>query len=114
VVILGHFSLTFEHLDVDTWLVISISGESLSLLGWDGSVSVDDVCHDTTSSFDTHGKWSDIEEKELLSFFVTLSSEDGSLDGSTVSDGFIWVDGFVEGLSIEEVLEHGLDLWDTG
>ncbi len=33
---------------------------------------------------------------------------------STVGDGLIGVDGSVEGLAVEEVREHGLDLGDTG
>jgi len=114
VVILGHLSLTLKDLDVDTWLVILISGESLRLLGWDGSVSLDDVSHDTTGGLDTHGKWGDIKEQKLSGLLVTLTSKDGSLDGGTVSDSLIWVNGFVEGLSVEEVGEHGLNLWDSG
>ena len=114
VVILSHLSLTFEYLDVDTWLVILISSESLRLLGWDGGVSLDDVSHDTTGGLDTHGKWGDIKEQKLRGLLVTLTSKDGSLDGGTVSDSLIWVNRFVEGLSVEEVGEHGLNLWDSG
>jgi len=61
-VILGHFSLSFKDLNEDTWLVISVGGENLRLFGWDGSVSLDDIGHDTTGGLDTHGKWGDIEE----------------------------------------------------
>jgi hypothetical protein len=113
-VITGHLSLSFENLNEDTGLVVSVSGEVLGLLGWDGGVSLDNVGHNTSNSLDSHGKWGDIEEKELLSLFVTLSGKDGSLDGGTVSDSFIWVDGLVECLSVEEVGEHGLNLWDSG
>jgi len=112
-VILGHLSLSLEDLDVDSRLVVLIGGESLGLLGWDGSVSVNDVSHDSTGGLDSHGKWGDIEEKELLSLLVTLSSKDGSLDGSTVSDGLIWVDGLVKDLTVEEIGKHGLNLWDS-
>jgi len=114
VVILSHLSLTFEYLDVDTWLVILISSESLRLLGWDGGVSLDDVSHDTTGGLDTHGKWGDIKEQKLGGLLVTLTSKDSSLDGGTVSDSLIWVNRFVESLSVEEVGEHGLNLWDSG
>jgi len=113
-VILGHFSLSFKDLNEDTWLVISVGGENLGLFGWDGSVSLDDISHDTTGGLDSHGKWGDIEEKELLSLLVTLSGKDGSLNGSSVSDGLIWVDGFVQGLTVEEIGKHRLNLWDTG
>jgi len=40
-IIFGHWSFTFKDLNQDTWLVISISGESLGFLGWDGSISCD-------------------------------------------------------------------------
>jgi len=113
VVVLGHLSLTFENLDIDSWLVILIGGESLGLLGWNSGVSVDDVGHHSSSSFDTHGKWGNIEKKKLLSLLITLSSEDGSLDSSSVSNSLIRVDGFVKSLSVEEIGKHGLNFWDS-
>jgi hypothetical protein len=94
-------------------LVVLIGGESLGLLGWDSGVSVNDVGHNSTSGLDTHGKWGDIEEKELLSLLVSLSGKDSSLDGGTVSNSLIWVNRFVEGLSVEEIGKHGLNLWDS-
>jgi len=113
-VILGHLSLSFKDLNEDTWLVLSIGGESLGLFGWDGGVSLDNISHNSSSGLDTLGKWCNIEEKELLSLLVTLSGKDGSLNGSTESDGLIWVDGLVEVLSVEEIGEHRLNLWDSG
>jgi hypothetical protein len=41
VAVFGQTTFTFEYLNKYTWLVISISSESLGLLGWDGSVSWD-------------------------------------------------------------------------
>jgi len=112
-VILGHFSLTFENLDHDTGLVVSISGEDLGFLGWDSGISLDEASHDTASGLNTHGEWGDIKKKELGSLLVTLSGKDGSLDGSTVSNSLIGVDGLVENLTIEEIGKHLLDLWDS-
>jgi len=113
-VILGHTSLSFEDLDEDTGLVISVGGESLGLLGGDGSVSGDEVSHDTTGGLDTLRKRGNIEEEHILDRLVSLSTENGSLDGSTVGNSLIRVDGLVEDLSVEEVGEHGLDLGDSG
>jgi len=113
-VILGHTSLSFEDLDEDTGLVISVGGESLGLLGGDGSVSGDEVSHDTTGGLDTLRKRGNIEEEHILDRLVSLSTENGSLDGSTVGNSLIGVDGLVEDLSVEEVGEHGLDLGDSG
>jgi hypothetical protein len=52
-VIRGHWSFSFEDLDLDSWLVISIGGEDLSLLDWDVSVSLNDFSHDTSSSLNS-------------------------------------------------------------
>jgi len=114
VVVLGHGSFTFEDLDEDTRLVISVSGEDLLLLGGDSSVSGDKDSHDTTSSFDTVGKRSDIEQQEVLDGFVTLTGKNGSLDSSTVSNSFIGVDGSVGFLTVEEVSDQLNDLGDSG
>ena len=38
-VVLRHGSLALEHLDEDCWLVVLVSGECLTLLCWDNSVS---------------------------------------------------------------------------
>jgi len=65
IVVLGHLSLSLENLDQHSGLVILVGSESLGLLGWDGSVSLDDVSHDSTSGLNSHGKWGNIEEKEL-------------------------------------------------
>lgn len=113
-VILGHGSFTFEDLNEDTGLVISISGEGLGLLGGDGGVSGDEDSHDLTSSFDTHGKGGNVEKEDVLDVFGSRTSQDSSLDGSTVSDGFIGVDGSVGFLTVEEFLDKLDDLGDTG
>ena len=113
-VVLGHSTLTFEDLDKDTGLVVSVGGEGLGLLGGDGGVAGDEVGHDTAGGLDTLGKGSDIEEEEVLDSLGSLTVEDSSLDGGTVGNGLIGVDGAVEGLSVEEVGKHGLDLGDTG
>jgi hypothetical protein len=113
VVILGHLTFTLKDLNEDTWLVISVGGEGLLLLGWDASVSWDEDGHDTASSLDTLGKRGNIQKEKILDLLGSLTGEDGSLDSGTISDGLIGVNGSVEGLSVEEVLEHGLNLGDT-
>merc|ERR1719389_170532 len=100
-------------LDEHTWLVVSVSGKDLRLLGWDGGLSWDQYSHHSSSSFDTLGESGNIEKEQVLDGFVSGSIEDGSLDGGTIGDGFVWVDGLVQSLSVEEVLEHLLDLWNS-
>ena len=60
-VILGHASFSFIDLDQDTWLIISISGKDLTLLGGDSSVSWNKNGHNSTSSFNTLREWGHIE-----------------------------------------------------
>ena len=114
VVVLGHLTLTLVNLDHNTWLVVSVGGEGLLLLGGNAGVTGNEDGHDTTGSLNTLGKRGDIEEEEVLDLLTALTGEDSSLDGSTVGDSLIWVDGSVELLAVEEVLEHALDLGDTG
>ena len=113
-IIAGHLTLAFEDLDEDTWLVVSVGGEGLLLLGGNACVSWDKNSHDTAGGLDTLGEGRDIEEEEVLDLLAALSGEDGSLNGSAVSDSLIGVDGSVELLAVEEFLEHGLDLGDSG
>jgi len=113
VVVLGHLSLSLEDLDEHTWLVVSVSGEDLRFLGWDGGLSWDQNSHNTSGSLNTLGKSGNVEKEQVLDSFVSGSVEDGSLDGGTIGDGFVWVDGLVQSLSVEEVLEHLLDLWNS-
>ena len=113
-VVLGHLTLSFEDLNEHTWLVVGVGSEGLLLLGWDGGVSWDQNGHDLTSSLNTLREWGNIEKEQVLDSLAALSGENGSLNSGTVGDGLIWVDGSVELLAIEEVLEHGLNFWNTG
>jgi hypothetical protein len=114
VVVLGAGTLTLEDLDQHTRLVVRESGEDLRLLGGDGGVALDQRSHDTTSSLDTEGQRGDVEKKDLLGLGGGVSSKDSSLDGSTVGNSLIGVDGLVGLLSVEEVGDELLDLGDTG
>ena len=112
-VVLGHLTLSFEDLNEHTWLVVGVGSEGLLLLGRDGSVSWDQNGHDLTSSLNTLREWGNIEKEQVLDSLAALSGENGSLNSGTVGDGLIWVDGSVELLAIEEVLEHGLNFGNT-
>jgi len=62
----------------------------------------------------TSGKGHNIEEEEILNSVGLVTIEDSGLDGGTVSNSLIGVDGLVELLTVEEVGEELLDLGDTG
>ena len=113
VVVLGHGSFTFKDLDEDTGLVVGVGGEGLRLLGGDGGVSLDQRGHDATSGLDTEGEWGNIEEKEILDFLGFVTAKNGGLDGGTVGNSLIGVDGLVKFLAVEVVLEELLDFWDS-
>ena len=104
--------LALVDLDGDGGLVVSGGGESLGLLGGDGSVAGDDLGEDATGGLDTEGKGADVDEEERLG--ALFAGEDTTLDGGAPGDGLIGVDSLGEFLAVEEVLEEGLDLGDTG
>ena len=115
VVVLGALTLTLEDLDQDTRLVVREGGEDLGLLGGDGGVAGNELGHHTTSSLDTNGKGSNIEEQNLVGRLGrSVARENGSLDGSTVGNSLIRVDGLVGLLTIEVVGNELLDTGDTG
>ena len=115
VVVLGHGTLTLVDLNEDTGLVILIGGEDLGLLGGNGGVTGDKRGHDTSSGLDTEGKRGNIEKKKLVELGASAAAgKNGGLDGGTVGDSLIGVDGLAELLAVEELLEHLLDLGNTG
>jgi len=107
-------SLSLEDLDQDTWLVVGVGGEDLGLLGWYSGVSLDQWGHDTTSGLDTHGQWGNVQEQEVLGGLGGVTSEDSGLNGSTVGDGLVWVDGPVWLSAGEHVGDELLDLGNSG
>ena len=114
VVVLGASTLTLEDLDQDTGLVVGVGGEGLGLLGGDSGVALNQRSHDTTSGLNTEGKRSDIEKQDLVGGLGRLvTGQDSGLDGGTVGNGLIGVDGLV-GVLVEEVGDELLDLGDTG
>ena len=114
VVVLGTSTLTLVDLDQDTRLVVRVGGEGLGLLGGDGGVTLDERSHDTTSGLDTDGQRRDIEQQDLVGGLGgSVTGQDSSLDGSTVGNSLVGVDGLV-GVLVEEVGDETLDLGDTG
>lgn len=114
VVVLGTGTLTLVDLDEHTGLVVGVGGEGLGLLGGDGGVALDQRGHDTTSGLDTERQRGDVQQQDLVGGLGGgVARQDGSLDGSTVGNSLIGVDGLV-GLLVEVVANHALDLGDTG
>merc|ERR1719434_221894 len=103
-IVLGHGSLAFIHLD----------GEGLGLLGGDGGVPLDERGHHSPSSLNTQRQRSNIQEQQVRYGLGGVSSEDGGLDSSSIGHSLVRVDALVQLLAIEEVLQQLLDLGDSG
>merc|ERR1712038_876937 len=113
VVVLRHWTLALEHLNEDTRLVVGIRCESLTLLGRNSGAALNELRHHTTSSFQTHGQRRHVQKQQILDLRRSFPCEDGCLHCSTEGNCFVGVDGLVWLLAIEELLNHGLDLWNS-
>merc|ERR1719436_17379 len=94
VVILCHCSLTLEHLNQDTWLIVRVSRESLSLFSWDCGISLNQLCHHAACRLETHGQWCHVQQKQVLNLRRAFTSQDSSLDSSAERNCFVWIDRF--------------------
>jgi hypothetical protein len=112
-VIFGHLTLTFVYLDEHTWLVVGVSGESILLFGWDGGVARTKHSHETASGLDALWERGNIYKEKVLNLLWALTRENGSLNGSSIGDGLIRVDGSVELLSVEKFRKHLLYFGNT-
>ena len=110
-VVLGHGSLSLEHLDGDSGLVIGGRREDLRLLRGNDGVPRDDLGHDSSDSLDSHGERVHVEQNDVSS--VLLSRDDSSLNGGSVGNGLIGVDSTRGLLSVEELLDELLNLGDS-
>merc|ERR550525_748514 len=110
----GHGPLPLIDLDGDCRLVVAVGGEGLRLFGRNGRVPLDEAGHDTTGCLYSQRERSHVQQKEVAHRLVLVAAEDGSLDGSTIGNSFIWIDCLVELLAVEEVLKQFLNLRDPG
>ena len=60
-IVRGHWSLSLEDLNLDSWLVVSVGGADLGLLNWDGCVSLDELGHDSSGSLDSQRQRGDVQ-----------------------------------------------------
>lgn len=69
------------YLNEHTRLVVRVGGESLRLLGRNSDIVLEDT-HDSTSSFNSKGKGSDIRQQQVLNIFRFVSRQNGYLECS--------------------------------
>merc|ERR1719410_996627 len=113
-VVFSHGPLTLVHLDGDGGLVVAVGGEGLGLLGGDGGVPLDKGGHHSSGGLNTKRQGGDVQEQEVRHGLGGVTSEDGGLNRSAVGHSLVGVDGLIELLAVEEVLEKLLDLGDPG
>jgi len=102
-VVFSQRPLSFKDLDGDSFLVVLISSEDLRFLSRDVWSFRDNLAHNTTDGFNTKWKRSSINNDEISSSTV-LSTDNTTLNSSTIADSLIRVDTSVGLFSIEELL----------
>ena len=102
-------SLSFIHLDQYTRLVVIVSGEDLLFLRGNGSVPGNQHSHNTANSFQPKGERGNIKQQKVLNLIITLTTQNGSLDGSTIGNSLIRVDAFAKFLPIKNPDANTLD-----
>ncbi|EEQ38695.1 heat shock protein SSB1 [Clavispora lusitaniae ATCC 42720] len=108
-------TLTSVDWELNGGLVVSNSGESSSLDGWNSAVSWDNWSENVTLHGDTQRQWDDIQQQQVLGVLRGgLTGQDSTLDSGTVSNSLIWVDGLLQLLTVEEVRQQLSDLWNSG
>ena len=80
--------------------------------GGDGGVSLHQLGHHSSGGLNTQGQGGDIQEQEVRHGLVGVTGEDGGLNSGAIGHSLVRVDGLVELLAVEEVLEKLLDLGD--
>lgn len=112
-IVLSHWSFSFVNLNLDSWLVVSIGGKYLSLLDWNGGVLLNDLGHDSAGSLNSQRQWGDIQQENLVQSLALFLVQYSGLNGSSVGNSLVWVDGSVQLLSVEELGQQLLDHWDS-
>mmetsp|Transcript_19842 Transcript_19842/g.31099 ORF Transcript_19842/g.31099 Transcript_19842/m.31099 type:complete len:115 (+) Transcript_19842:728-1072(+) len=112
--VFSHASFTLEHLDVHTWLIVTVGREGLTLLGRNSSVSLDQCGHDSTCCFDTKSERCNVKEEKSFCLLALSASQNVCLHSCSVCDGFVWVDALVQLLATEELTDKGLHFGNAG
>lgn len=94
-------------------LVVLDGCKYAGLVGWNRRVPWDDNTEHVTLHGDTKGEGCNIEQQQVLRLLRGLAGKNCRLHGSTIGNGLIGVDGFVQ-LAVSEIFGYeGLNLGDT-
>jgi hypothetical protein len=114
VVIFDHGSFSFENGNGNGLLLILISGESLGFFSGDERSFGNNFSHNSSDGFNSESKGGGIDNDKGFSFFRSISTDDSSLDGSSVSNGFIGVDSGVRFFTVEEIFNELSNFGNSG
>eukprot|EP00756_Hemistasia_phaeocysticola_P042660 Hpha_TRINITY_DN16980_c2_g4::TRINITY_DN16980_c2_g4_i3::g.54336::m.54336 len=114
VVVFGVGALSLVDGDVNNRLVVATGREDLGLHHWDGGVTLDHRCHDSTLHLDTQGEGGNVQQQHGVGVLRLSTRKHEGLHSGTVGNSLVGVDRLVQGLAAEELGDHGLDLGDTG
>merc|ERR1711963_1327747 len=93
------------------WLSAAVE-KIWDFFGWNDGITGNQLGHDTTDSFNTHGKRVDVKQNHISTTF--FSREDSSLYSSSISNSFVRINASGRFLSIEILFDQLLNLWNTG
>nr|CAA55170.1 LAC ORF [Drosophila auraria] len=113
IVVLGHRALALVHLDGDSGLVVRVRGEGLRLLARDAAVALDQLGHHPAGGLDAEREGSHVHQQHVLDLSGLVAAEDRGLHGGSVGHCLVGIDGQVEALAVEVLLQQGLDLGDA-
>jgi hypothetical protein len=113
-VVLNKGAFTFEDSNSNGSLLVLVGGKSLGFLGGDNGTAVNDLGQNTSDGLNTEGEGGNINEEDIFGLISGLTSENTTLDGSSVSNSLVGVNSSVRFLTVEEVFHELLDLGDTG
>ena len=105
----SHRTLTLQHLNLYTRLVIHSGGKGLGFLGRDSRISVNHLGHHTAHRLDTEAQRGNIQQKHIFYF----ARQHTTLDGCTYGYYLVRVNALVRHFA-EEFLDSLLDSRDTG
>ena len=107
-VVLCEFAFALEDVNFYLWLVVACGTKYFGAAGWNGSVAVNKWSANTAHGFDTEGKWSNIEKKNVL----YITGKNTTLDCCTDCNDLIWVYA-LHWVFAEEFLYAFNDGWHT-
>lgn len=105
-VIFSHRSFTFENLNGDSLLIILIGSKNLAFFSRNKASSWNNDTHDTSDGFNTQRQRSGINNDQSFSLLRFFTTNNTSLNGCSISDGFIRIYTSIRFFTVEEIFNN--------